>query len=209
MSCLGGSTEGIRRIFTTEIFTKISENKLTATRKVWVEFFFPLSFYSVDSLSFGWVSSLLICNTALLKQIKLLEQIQLQNVLLQSRADTGFCNTPLLLTVYLGELWGLEIIPEHTLQSCTGGWDWKPARQQIHPCWCHLKPSFSPSSGTASKECLGLVIWEGAGAHPPKRCSLSESGVKGNTFGSPSMEQEMKQKLLPELLSASALCWTL
>lgn len=104
MSCLGGSTEGIRRIFTTEIFTKISENKLTATRKVWVEFFFPLSFYSVDSLSFGWVSSLLICNTALLKQIKLLEQIQLQNVLLQSRADTGFCNTPLLLTVYLGEL---------------------------------------------------------------------------------------------------------
>lgn len=29
----GGRTEGIRRIFTTEIFTKISENKLIATHK--------------------------------------------------------------------------------------------------------------------------------------------------------------------------------
>lgn len=70
-------------------------------------FFFPLSFYSVDWLRFGWVRSLLICNYVLVKQIKLLEQIQLQNVLLQSRADTGFCNIPLILPVYLGGLRGL------------------------------------------------------------------------------------------------------
>lgn len=52
----GGGTEGIRRIFTAEIFTKISENKLIATHKRWsgLIFFFPLSFYSVDWLSF-WV----------------------------------------------------------------------------------------------------------------------------------------------------------
>lgn len=45
--------------------------------------------------------SLLICISELVKQIKLLEQIQLQIGLLQSRADTGFCNTPLILPVYL------------------------------------------------------------------------------------------------------------
>lgn len=46
--------------------------------------------------------SLLICNSVLVKQIKLREQIQLQRVLLQIRADTGFCSIHLILTVCLG-----------------------------------------------------------------------------------------------------------